>query len=90
MWTFFAAEDSHHMLDKDFILTPGEVFLFSWNAVKGFNLDGFSGYLVFADPFLETTTLTANALQILGLTLPLTFRFCSFAAVTSWATIWPP
>ncbi len=66
VWTFFAAEDSRHVLDKDFSLTPGEVFLFSWNAVKGFNLDGFSGYLVFADPFLESTTLTANALQILG------------------------
>lgn len=66
VWTFFRASDSAHILDKNFDLTPGEVFLFSWNAVKGFNLDGVSGYLVFADPYLETTTLTANALQIQG------------------------
>jgi len=66
VWTFFRAADSAHILDKDFALTPGEVFLFSWNAVKGFNLDGVNGYLVFADPYLETTTLTANALQIRG------------------------
>jgi hypothetical protein len=66
-WTFFRASDSAHILDNDFLITAGQLFPFSWNAQKGNNLDGVDGYLVFADPFLSTTTLTANALQVRGL-----------------------
>jgi hypothetical protein len=66
-WTFFRDSDSAHILDRDFPITPGMVYPFSWNAQKGNNLDGVRGYLVFADPLLSTTTLTANALQVQGL-----------------------
>jgi len=66
-WTFFRDSDSAHILDNDFPITPGMVFPFSWNQQKGNNLDGVQGYLVFADPFLSTTTLTANALRVNGL-----------------------
>jgi len=66
-WTFFRGSDSAHILDNDFLITPGQVFLYSWNNMKGANLDGVTGYLVFADPLLSTSTLTANAFQVIGL-----------------------
>ncbi len=67
VWTFFGAANSNHILDNDFPITPGMAYLYSWNTVKhNVNLDGVPGYLVFADPALATTTLTANALQVLG------------------------
>lgn len=67
VWTFFGAALSNHILDNDFPITPGMAYLYSWNIAKhNVNLDGVPGYLVFADPALATTTLTANALQVLG------------------------
>lgn len=66
-WTFFRGSDSAHILDNDFLITPGQVYLYSWNVNKGANLDGVTGYLVFADPDLFTSTLTANAFQVIGL-----------------------
>lgn len=65
LWAFFD-EVSDHIMDGDFPMTVGDVVLFSWNAAKGFGLDGVPGYLVFASAS-DTTNLSANALQVLGL-----------------------
>jgi hypothetical protein len=64
-WTFFD-EDSYHVTDGDFTLTPGDVYLFSWNAIKGIGLDGQKGYMAFAFSDASTTELAANALRIIG------------------------
>jgi hypothetical protein len=64
-WTFFD-EDSLHVTDGDLTLTPGDVYLFSWNATKGIGLDGQKGYMAFAFSDASTTELAANALRIIG------------------------
>ena len=53
-WTFFD-EDSLHVTDGDISLTPGDVFLFSWNQIKGIGLDGAKGYMAFA--FSDASTI---------------------------------
>jgi hypothetical protein len=65
LWAFFD-EVSDHIMDGDFPMTVGDVYLFSWNNAKGFGLDDVPGYLVFASA-TDTTNLSANALQVLGL-----------------------
>lgn len=63
-WTFFD-QDSNHVTDGCFPLTPKDTHAFVWSAASGVGLEGKRGYLVFAAGAngLGATLTTANACQ---------------------------
>lgn len=63
-WTFFD-QDSNHVTDGCFPLTPKDTHAFVWSAASGVGLEGKRGYLVFAvgQNNLGTPATVANACQ---------------------------
>jgi len=61
-WTFFN-QDSGHVTDGCFPMTPKDFQPFVWSAQSGLGLEGVRGYLVFAVGVTGATTTVANACQ---------------------------
>jgi hypothetical protein len=59
-WTFFN-QDSGHVTDGCFPMTPKDFQPFVWSAQSGLGLEGKRGYLVFATGLSSDTTTVANA-----------------------------
>jgi hypothetical protein len=60
-WTFFDDITSAHLRDKKITITPGEIAGFLWSVEKGLAFNGEVGYLVYAFPGLDSSSLVANA-----------------------------
>jgi hypothetical protein len=61
-WTFFD-QDSNHVTDGCFPLTPKDTHAFVWSAASGVGLEGKRGYLVFATGLTPAGITAANACQ---------------------------
>jgi len=61
-WTFFD-QDSNHVTDGCFPMTPKDFHPFVWSAASGVGLEGKRGYLVFASGITGPATTVANACQ---------------------------
>jgi len=61
-WTFFD-QDSNHVTDGCFPLTPKDTHAFVWSAASGVGLEGKRGYLVFAAGLTPAGITAANACQ---------------------------
>ncbi|MBV7540248.1 hypothetical protein [Acidovorax sp. sic0104] len=61
-WTFFD-QDSNHVTDGCFPLTPKDTHAFVWSAASGVGLEGKRGYLVFAAGLPVVAPTVANACQ---------------------------
>ncbi|RZJ62698.1 MAG: hypothetical protein EON49_01365 [Acidovorax sp.] len=61
-WTFFD-QDSNHVTDGCFPLTPKDTHAFVWSAQSGVGLEGKRGYLVFAAGLAAAPVTVANACQ---------------------------
>lgn len=61
-WTFFD-QDSNHVTDGCFPLTPKDTHAFVWSAASGVGLEGKRGYLVFAAGTPVAAPTVANACQ---------------------------
>jgi hypothetical protein len=63
-WSFFDDITSAHLRDKKITVTAGEIYGFLWSDDtngKGPSFNGEVGYLVFAFPGLDSSSLVANA-----------------------------
>jgi hypothetical protein len=61
-WTFFD-QDSNHVTDGCFPLTPKDTHAFVWSSASGVGLEGKRGYLVFAAGLPVVAPTVANACQ---------------------------
>ena len=61
-WTFFD-QDSNHVTDGCFPMTPKDFHAFVWSSASGVGLEGKRGYLVFASGVTGPATTVANACQ---------------------------
>lgn len=61
-WTFFN-QNSGHVTDGCFPMTPKDFQPFVWSAMSGLGLEGVRGYLVFATGLTPAGITTANACQ---------------------------
>lgn len=64
-WTFFN-QDSGHVTDGCFPMTPKDFQPFVWSAQSGLGLEGARGYLVFAVGVTGAGTTVANACQAIN------------------------